>query len=218
VLVISGELDNMTPVADGVLTAAHFSHAHHVIIANSFHVNALPGARSDCAAILVRRFIETLATGDEGCAAAVPSVRLVPRFARVLQELDAAHARADNRADKDALRAVSAALLTCEDVISRAVQNGAGKGRGLRGGDFTASAQGEGYRLLLHEVRWTQDLAVSGRIDWPGRGGLVRARLNLKGAAAGTLTVSWPEGAELPRAEAHGVLNGASVAADAAAP
>lgn len=218
VLVISGELDNMTPVADGVLTASHFSHAHHVIIANSFHVNALPGARSDCAAILVRRFIETLATGDEGCAAAVPPVRLVPRFATVLRELNAAHARADNRAEGDALRAVSAALLTCQDVISRAMQNGAGKGMGLRGGDFTASAQGEGYRLLLREVRWTRDLAVSGRIDWPGPTALVRARLKLQGVVAGNLSVSWSEGAEAPRAEAHGVLNGASVAADAAAP
>jgi len=218
VLVISGELDNMTPVADGVLTASHFSHAHHVIIANSFHVNALPHARSACAAVLARRFIETLSSGDEGCAAEVPPLRLVPRFAITVHELDAAHALADNRADDSALRAVSAALLTCADVISRAVQNGGGEGIGLRGGRFTASAQGVGYQLLLHEVRWTQDLRVSGRIDWPGRTGLVRARLQLQGSAAGHLTLSWPEGAESPRAAVQGVLSGASVAAEAAAP
>ena len=218
VLVISGELDNITPVADGVLTASHFSHAHHVIIANSFHVNALSGARSDCAAIVVRGFIETLAIGDEGCAAAVPPVRLVPRFATVVHELDAAHAQADNHAGGEALRAVNAALLSCEDVISRVVQHGAGKGVGLRGGAFTARAQGEGYQVLLREVRWTQDLAVSGRIGWAGRTGLVRARVNLQGAVAGSLTLSWPEGAPAPRAAARGVLNGAAVAADAPAP
>ena len=218
VLVISGELDNMTPVADGVLTASHFSHAHHVIIANSFHVNALPGARSDCAALLVRHFIETLEVGDEGCAAAVPPVHLVPRFATTVRELDAAHALPENRADGAALRAVNAALLTCEDVISRAMQNGAGEGIGLRGGSFTASARGEGYQLLLREVRWTQDLAVSGRIDWPGRTGMVRARLKLQAAVTGHLTLSWPEGAEAARAAAHGLLNGAAVAADAPAP
>src|ERR1700716_101894 len=90
VLVISGELDNMTSPADGAAAAARFPRARHVVIANSFHVNALPHARSDCAAILVRRFMEQLETGDEGCAAAVPAVRLVPRFARHLRELTAA--------------------------------------------------------------------------------------------------------------------------------
>jgi len=72
VLVISGELDNMTSPADGAAAAARFPRARHVVIANSFHVNALPHARSDCGAILVRRFMERLETGDEGCAAAVP--------------------------------------------------------------------------------------------------------------------------------------------------
>src|SRR4029077_2642700 len=72
VLVVSGELDNMTSVADGTAAAARFPLSHHVVIANSFHVNALPHARSECAAMLVRRFLQDLATGDESCAAAVP--------------------------------------------------------------------------------------------------------------------------------------------------
>ncbi len=41
VLVISGDLDNMTPVADGAAAAARFPRAHHVVLANGFHVNAL---------------------------------------------------------------------------------------------------------------------------------------------------------------------------------
>ncbi len=52
VLVISGEFDNMTSAADGAAAAARFPHAHHVVIANSFHVNALPrrAQRVRCAA------------------------------------------------------------------------------------------------------------------------------------------------------------------------
>ena len=138
VLVISGELDNMTSPADGAAAAARFPRARHVVIANSFHVNALPHARSDCGAILVRRFVEQLETGDEGCAAAVPAVRLVPRFARHLRELPAARALAGNAAGEDQLRAVSAALLTSADVIARAEENGAGAGTM----DLAGSARG----------------------------------------------------------------------------
>ena len=50
VLVVSGELDNMTPVADGAAAAARFPRAHHVVITNGFHVNALPHSRSECGA------------------------------------------------------------------------------------------------------------------------------------------------------------------------
>ena len=68
--------------------------------------------------ILVRRFLERLATGDESCAAAVPAVRLVPRFARHASELAPAHGLAGNRAAEAQLRVVNAALLTCEIVIA----------------------------------------------------------------------------------------------------
>ena len=169
----------MTSPADGAAAAARFPRARHVVIANSFHVNALPHARSDCGAILVRRFVERLETGDEGCAAAVPAVRLVPRFTRHLRELPAARALAGNAAGEDQLRAVSAALLTSADVIARAEENGAGAGVGLRGGTFTVREAPHGYRLSLREVRWTEDAAVSGRIDWPRRSGVVHADLEL---------------------------------------
>jgi len=115
VLVVSGELDNMTSVADGADAAAHFARAQHLVITNGFHVNALPHSRSECAAVLVRRFMDKLAIGEAGCATAVPPVRLVPRFARRAHELLPALGTAENRAGAEQLRSVSAALLTCED-------------------------------------------------------------------------------------------------------
>jgi pimeloyl-ACP methyl ester carboxylesterase len=220
VLVISGELDNMTSVADGMAAAARFPRAHHVTIANGLHVNALPHARGDCGAILARRFMVALTAGDESCAAAVPPVHLVPRFARELRELSAAQALPGNQAADDGLRAVNAALLTCEDAVARARENGAGNGVGLRGGAFSVARAGQGYRLTLRELRWTQDLAVSGRIDWPGGSGVVRASLVLQGADAtrGALELSWPEGVSAARAAAHGTLGGRAVLAAAPAP
>jgi pimeloyl-ACP methyl ester carboxylesterase len=219
VLVVSGELDNMTSVADGAAAAERFPRARHLVIANSFHVNALPHARSECAAVLVRRFLATLATGDESCAAAVPAVRLLPRFARTAGELAPAQARVRNQAGEDALRAVAAALFTAEDVIARAAEHGAGPGIGLRGGTFTASAAGGGYHLTLKEIRWSEDVAVSGRIDFPGRAGVVRANLELEiPSGNGTLELEWPEGVSGARASARGTLNGRAVVAEAPAP
>jgi pimeloyl-ACP methyl ester carboxylesterase len=219
VLVVSGELDNMTSVADGQAAAERFPHARHLVIANSFHVNALPRARSDCAARVVRRFLDTLESGDESCAAAVPAVRLLPRFVRRAEELAPAEASVGNHAGERELRVVSAALLTAEDAIARAAENGAGPGVGLRGGTFTAAATGGGYRLTLSEIRWTEDVAVSGRVDSLGHSGRVHAELKLQAPrASGTLDLEWPTGGGAARASARGTLNGRAVAAEAVAP
>ena len=219
VLVLSGEFDNMTTVAEGS-AAAHFSHSHHVVIANSFHVNALPHARSECGATLVRRFLETLEVGDESCASAVPEVPLVPRFARLVSELAPAVALAGNAASADQLRIVRAALLTSADAITRVRDSGAGGGLGLRGGSYLAAEAGEGYRITLRDVRWCEDLSVSGELDWPGRSGTVTARLALAAPAGpvGELEASWPEGVSHARATARGSFAGTMVAAEAPAP
>ena len=143
-LVVSGDLDNMTSIADGAAAAARFPRAHHVVITNGLHVNALPHSRSECGADLVRRFIENLSTGDDSCAALVPPVRLVPRFARSAAELEPARAGSGSPAPEAALRVVTAALLTSEDVITRADERGAGAGVGLRSGTYTAVGGGAG--------------------------------------------------------------------------
>ena len=227
VLVISGELDNMTSMADGEAAAARFPHAHHIVIANSFHVNALPRARSECAAMIVRHFMTELEVGDERCATEIPPVRLVPLFALHVHDLAPAQALPGNEGDEQALRLVTAALFTTADVVTRAAENGAGvgvgdgAGVGLRGGTFTVTVtnEGRGYRLTLHEVRWTEDLAASGRIDWPGRNGVVRAELEVHSPeGSGRLELSWPEEASDARASVRGTLGGKVIVAEAPAP
>ncbi|MDB6007936.1 MAG: hypothetical protein JWL65_186 [Gammaproteobacteria bacterium] len=220
VLVISGELDNMTSVADGTGAAARFPNAHHVIISNSFHVNALPHARSECGATLVRRFMENLETGDESCATTVPAIRLLPRFAVHVAELKPARAAAGNSGGDYELRVVTAALLTSEDVIERAGANGAGDGIGLRGGSYVVEAATTGYHIRLRKVRWTEDLCVSGEIDWSGRSGVVNANLELcdTHGAGGKLHLQWTEGVSGSVATVRGELSGKEIIADAPAP
>jgi hypothetical protein len=71
----------------------------------------------------------------------------------------------------------------------------------------------------LKDVRWTEDVTVSGTIDWPGRTGEVHAQLAVSSAAGnGALEASWPEGVSGPRATVRGTLGAHAVVAEAPAP
>jgi len=219
-LIISGELDNMTTVADGAAVTKRFPQGRQLIVANSFHVNALPHARSGCAAEIVRRFVVALPPGDMRCTQAVPEVRLVPQFARHVSELVPARAIAGNAATAAQLRAAAAALLTAGDIIARIGSNTTGEGAGLRGGTFGVKAHGDRYTLVLRDVRWSEDLSVSGTISWPGRSGRVVGELKLAGTdgMSGPLSVSWIEGVAQARAQLRGKLGNAMLAAEMPAP
>lgn len=224
-LIISGELDNITTPADGAAVAREFKRGTQIRIANSFHVNALPHARSACAAQVVRRFIETLEPGDTACAAEVPPLRLVPRFARHVADLEPAAALPGNRAGPVQLRWISAAVMTAGDVLTRLGLNSSDHGVGLRGGTFHVARAPPNTRVTLDQVKWTEDLSVSGRIDKPAaRGGTVRAHLRVATAESrgGELTIEWPEdiaGASASAsASVSGVLDGAAAHARTPAP
>lgn len=219
-LILSGELDNMTTIADGAAAARRFAHARQLIFANSFHVNALPHARSGCAADIVRRFIVTLQTGDTTCTRSVPPLHLLARFARRSAEVSAAHALPGNTATIAQLQAAATALLTAADVIGRIETNTTGEGVGLRGGTFTIKRHAGQSVLTLQGVRWSEDLAVSGTLTLPGRSGRACAQLQLAGTPelSGKLNISWTQGAAAARAQMHGNLGVAVVRADTRAP
>jgi hypothetical protein len=90
----------------------------------------------------------------------------------------------------------------------------------LRGGAVTVTTAEPGYHLSLHQVRWTQDVAVSGELDWPGRSGTVHATVELTGPdlLRGKLELQWPEGVARARVTVSGMLGGKHVAAEAPAP
>ena len=219
-LVVSGDLNNMTPVADGAATAANFPQGRQLLIRNGLHVNALPRSRAGCAADIVRRFIVTRVVVDPTCAQAAPEIRLVPRFASRVRELEPARALDGNEAGARQLRAVTAALLTAGDALARAPDLASGAGVGLRGGTDEVQVSADVFRLTLHELRWTADLAVSGVVDAPTRSGAAHASLQLVGEPklSGVLEIDWREGEPLARAAVRGTLGGQTVVAEQAAP
>jgi len=213
----------MTNVADGAAVASAFPRGRQLILANSFHVNALPRARSDCAADIARRFVTRLDPGDTSCIASVPVLRLAADFAAGVAQVDPAAAQPGNAANEPALRCANAALQTAGDVVSRLHSNASGHGVGLRGGTFTIqkSTDQMTVRVRLNAVRWTNDLAISGEIDWGGQRSHVSAHLtfNQKGpCGAGDLKAYWPQIAANARAVVAGRIGQSTVQAETGAP
>jgi hypothetical protein len=126
-----------------------------------------------------------------------------------------------NRANSAQLRWSSAAVMTAGDVLARLSVNTNGQGVGLRGGSFRVVNGPSIGHVTLNQVRWTEDLAVSGTIDKPmTRTGMVRATLQLATAdgQSGEIAVEWPEGVAVSSAGIRGTLGGSTVLARTPAP
>ncbi len=216
-LVISGEFDDLTTREQGGIAAAQFPQGQHLVVANSFHVNALVPSRGTCIPDLVRHFVETLDPGETACAETVPRVPLVAGFLRHAAEMPPATALAGNEADPAALALAAAAVATADDAIDRLEsRQGEGKGPGLRGGSFATTKAPGGTHLTLDRLRWTEDLAVSGTIEAPDEQGTATADLTLDGR--GSLTASWPVMSASSRVRITGTIDGKQVRAEMPAP
>jgi hypothetical protein len=218
-LVLSGDLDSLTPPAQGAQAAALFPGAQQVLVRNSFHVTAL-GDLDQCASTIVQRFVSTLSAGDTSCATAVPAIRLVPAFARLASQLAPATATAGNQGTPDDLRAVVAALNAAGDALARWWVNYDGDGVGLRGGSFSYTQSGTVTKFKLQAMKWTEDVSVSGTLSRSFSGNDVMAQLTLVGAngAVGTLTARWPDRGSAAMAQIDGRIGGRKIAAKMVAP
>ncbi len=191
VLVLNGELDQSTPVADARHVATAFPNATLVEVPNTAHVTALYDFQH-CASHVVRRFLRTLATGSTACVTAMPPIALA-QFPRTLAQAPQA---AGGRSGPQARRAGWVAAQTVGDALARWYNlMYTARGHGLRGGAYTITG---GYlshsplRIRFDRTRLVSDLAVSGRAVWDRRTWRVSARLRLSGAASGVLHVSFP--------------------------
>jgi hypothetical protein len=98
-------------------------------------------------------------------------------------------------------------------VITRALENGAGPEVGLRGGTFAVAERGGDWRITLQDVRWTEDLVVSGRLDLSARGG-GQADLEVRSPQGrGRLVLTGLEGVTAAPVSARGTVGGKLVAA-----
>jgi len=216
VLVLNGDLDTITTPAEGEKAAQLFAHSTHVIVANTGHVTALDDF-GGCASSIVRRFTQSGEVSD-ACTARVPALHLVPAFSRSLDDVEPASPLPGNRATPKQLRAAAAALLAAADVLSRSYQFHLSSGAGLRGGTYSASFQNAADRVMLSEVRWTNDLAVSGTADLNARTASAQAALKITGAAIGALHAAWSTTGSTAAAAIEGSIDGNRVRASMPAP
>jgi len=219
VLVLSGGLDSLTPAEQGAEAAALFPNAQQIIVANSFHVTAV-GDLDDCASAIAVHFFQDLTPGDTSCASQIAEVRMVPKFARTMAELDPATPGAGNQGTPADLRAAAAAALTAGDAIARWWVNTSGSGVGLRGGQFQYTDQGNTTDFQLDACQWVEDLAVSGTIAWDVvKPGAVAANVTFETPGGpGTLQISWDDREPQAQASIQGSIGGRNIVASMQAP
>jgi pimeloyl-ACP methyl ester carboxylesterase len=180
VLVLNGEFDITTPVANARTAASAWPDATFVEVANEIHITALYDVEG-CASRIVRRFIRTLDAGDTSCARRTPRIRVVDTFPGRggAPEATAVPGDASTAADR---RTAWVVAETVGDAFTR-WWNVSSHGVGLRGGTFTTYGRyldpTEGLVLTLHDARFTDDVSVSGRIVWFGHTGLLRGTMRV---------------------------------------
>jgi pimeloyl-ACP methyl ester carboxylesterase len=219
VLVLSGALDSLTPAQQGAEAAALFPNARQIVFANSFHVTAQYDM-DDCASVIAVNFFRDLSPGDTSCASQIAEVRMVPKFARSMSELDPATPGEGNQGTPADLRAAAAAALTAGDAVARWWVNYSGSDVGLRGGQFTIAATGNTTTFTLNACQWVEDLAVSGTVNWyaPPPSPVVAQLTFNTPAGAGELTVSWYDLKPQAQASIRGTIGGRTIVASMPAP
>jgi hypothetical protein len=213
VLVLDGEFDQATPVADARRVAAHWPDSTYVEVRNTAHISALADFQG-CATGIVRRFLTRLDAGDTSCAARTPGVE-VARFPRRVGRAPGATA---------ADRAAWTAAATVGDAFARWYNLMFGvDGHGLRGGRFTVAGGYYSHRLLRIRFsgdRFVSDLAVPGLATWTRTVYSVRAALRLRGpaAASGRIVLTFATGGADARATVSGTIGGRPVRVTLPAP
>ena len=145
VLAISGDLNTDHAMVQGQRIAARFPHGRFVRVVAGQSASGW----SECARRIIRTFEQTLATGDTRCAAAetpvFPGVGSFPRHPRGKRAV------------------VRVAVQSYLDVLYTQLFRAEGdEGRGLRGGTYTAEFGDTGVTVTLRDVRFADDLRVSG--------------------------------------------------------
>jgi pimeloyl-ACP methyl ester carboxylesterase len=213
-LVLSGELDSITTPAEAAMVTRQFPRAKHIVVANSFHVDAV-GDTDDCAVRIVRRFLRTPSHWPRhGCAAHVAPIRTMGLFPRSLAGVPAG----SGHASLLARRVAPAAAATVADLLDRWWNNYSGHDVGLRGGHW--SYTGDLTTVFhLHGLRLASDLAVSGTAHWKRYANRIRVDLRVAGHRKhGHLRGHWDVRKVGARATLRGSFGGHAVAITFRAP
>ena len=216
-LVLNGDLDTITASSGARVVAARFPGSRFVEVRNSVHVTAL-GDRDNCASVIYWHFVKHLQPGNTSCASRVPPIRLVTRFARSLDQVDAGRPERGNEARGAQRKLAVAAAQTTSDVISRWWLNYSGDSRGLHGGTWSYDGDADTTTFTLDRVVFVPGVKVSGTVEW-SRDGTVSAKLDAVAddGDRGDLTIEW-SGAPNARARLGGRVAGHRLNASMLAP
>ncbi len=197
VLVLNGDLDVTTPLANARDAAAAWPNATFVPVANEIHISALYDYER-CASLIVRRFVRTGDAGDTSCAADTPEVHVVEAFPPTVAE--APKARPGGTSDRSTAldrRVAWAAAETVGDALSRwwNVLYG-GVGVGLRGGTFAMRGPYLSFdrplTVTFDRARFVDDVSVSGRVVWRRRAAMVSGVLRVEApSVSGTVRIGF---------------------------
>jgi pimeloyl-ACP methyl ester carboxylesterase len=187
VLILNGSLDSLTPAAGGAHIHRQIGSAsRHIVTANEVHLVGLDSPYG-CGESLIRRFMTTpsaLHSLNASCAPAVPTVRTVGRYPRLVSGAAAAHGSGSRLLRQRATVALDAA----GDAAIRYNYVDGNRDLGLRGGKIRYhGATGELFTAVLTKVMWTDDSTVSGHVTFSPNA--------LSGR--GTVTIVGPSGAPL---------------------
>jgi pimeloyl-ACP methyl ester carboxylesterase len=220
VLVLSGDLDSLTPALQGKHAAKLFENGQQIIVPNSFHVTA-DGDEDNCASVIAVRFVRDLDPGDTSCTDHIAEVHLVPKFFSTAAEVTPATATAGNQGTDADLRVAAAAAYTAGDALAHWWVNLSGDGVGLQGGHYHYISPSNLTYFALDKLKWVEDLEVSGKMKWDyNYPGGVLAHLTISGTAteAGELTIAWNSRVPLAQAAIKGKIGGRKIAATMYAP
>lgn len=207
-LVLSGDLDSLTSPEGAHLVASRFPRSTFVSVANMTHVTA-EFDFDRCASNIVVHFVVNENAGDTSCAAKYNEVREVESFPRALA--DAAPAPQGTTVQSSVLdrRVANVVSNTVADVFARWYTNYDGTGVGLRGGRFSYTGNAH-TEFRLHDLKWVDDVAVSGSVSWDRTTGWITASVTVSGPGteSGTLHLRWRDWDIHAQARVHGEIGG----------
>jgi pimeloyl-ACP methyl ester carboxylesterase len=209
-LILSGELDSITPIGEARIVAEAMPEATLVEIPSSTHVTAL-GDPYDCASALVVRFVAEKDAGDTSCTDDIPELPRASAFPTTTADA----APADDLGDAPAAdrRVVTVAVATVSDALARLRELYVNHGMGLRGGRYRFRASDDG-ELTMEGVRLTTDARVSGTVGAElGEGADVDVTVELDDGR--TAELSWTLGELGDTVVVDGTVGGRPVRAEA---
>ncbi|HEY3638513.1 MAG TPA: alpha/beta fold hydrolase [Rhizomicrobium sp.] len=230
VLVLSGELDTVTSPKEGRWTTALFPNANYLEVPNTVHESAIGdggvyvppfgGDLARCASPIVLSFVDSGGRmPNTSCLSEIRPVRAVPAFAASWRDVSPATAEQGNDVDKTGLTLASAAAETLGDALARYGVLLGNTDSGLRGGKFKLTPTRTGYAFDLKALKWSEDMSVSGTIDWNQLNGNIEARVDFSaGDHTGKLQLTWNDRETDAQAKIHGEIDGKTVAASRIAP